>query len=134
MTGKELGAQIISVVLGIILFLGPIRGGTSFDYIMYDIAVRSPGPYTSSEQSELDFLSCMEESLFVIPDGTSFEIASEDEYLRQRTLEIAYPRLRVTKETAEVLVLVNSKDPIGDKDLIQQVDCYGVDVRVVRNG
>ena len=134
MTGKELVAQIFSVGLGIVLFLGPIRGGTSFDYIMYDISVRSPGPYTSSERNELDFLSCLEESLLVIPDGTSFEIVSDDEYLRQRTLEIAYPRLRVTKEPADVLILPNSKDPIDDEDLVQQVDCFGVVVSVVRNG
>ena len=134
MTGREFAAISLSLILGSALFFGPTRGGTPLDYVFHDIAVRSPGPYTIEEQREMSFLSCLEETLMIIPDGSSFSTFSEDEYFIQRTLEISYPRLRVSNLPPEFFIFVNSVDSTEGKELVRQTDCFGVEVRIARNG
>lgn len=80
-------------------------------------------PMSEAERGETEFLDCLEESAIYLEDGSIVDVRVSDkvfdggsvQYLAQRLDEILYPRLRITAESADLVMQIKheSEVPIG---------------------
>lgn len=115
-----------------LLMLLPASGTPSPFRSLETFFGRLAQPITPDEQSELDFLSCLEGVGFNIPDRTNVQILTDgNSYLSQRARDILYPRVRLVADSADYAFLLGYTGDREPGDTVAAEVCGGLQVEVI---
>ena len=116
-----------------LLTLLPASGNPSPFKTLENFLGRLAQPITPDEQSELDFLTCLERVGRNMEDRTDVQILTDgNSYLHQRAQDILYPRVRLVADSADYAFLVGFSGEREPGDTVAAEVCGGLPVEVIR--
>lgn len=115
-----------------LLMLLPAAGNPSPFKTVENFFGRLVQPVTPDEQSELDFLSCLEGVGLNMVDRSDVQILTDgNSYLHQRAQDILYPRVRLVADSADYAFLVGYTGNREPGDIVAAEVCGGLQVEVI---
>jgi len=116
-----------------LLTLLPASGNPSPFKTLENFFGRLAQPITPDEQSELDFLSCLEGVGLNMVDRADVQILTDgNSYLNQRAQDILYPRVRLVADSPDYAFLVGFSGEREPGDTVASEVCGGIPVEVIR--
>jgi hypothetical protein len=114
------------------------QGGSSGlrNYVV-DLSSRVQQELSDDEARELAFLECLDRRFRELPESSRISLVFEaygNEYFYQRLVEVAFPRLIITSNSPDYIVLVRDNKSLSDDGELSKETCGDLRLDFKNNG